>query len=291
MPEHSAPEVWWTGRLLLAGIVASGALGSWAATWEPSPVSAGAATTWSPPSSSAATDPTTTVPATGASWQEVRSSRAAARRAAAALAEQAAERERRQLQRARRADRELAAFVEASDRLRAQARAQARAQVQAQAAAQVRAQAQSARTAPLPAPPSAATTGAWVAPIRAAYRVTATFGQSGSRWSNDHTGLDLAAPSGTPVHAVAAGRVTEAGTAGAYGNKVEVTHADGTRTWYCHLSRIDVAVGQGLGAGTQLGTVGSTGNSTGPHLHLEVRPAGGSAIDPRQALAARGVVV
>lgn len=291
MPEPAAPPVWWTGRLLLAGIVASGALGSWAATYEPAPVSRATAPTWTPPSSTAAPVPATADPggsgAEVSSWHDARSYRASARRAAQAAAARAEERERRMLQRARRADRELAAFVEASDRLRAQAQAQAQVQVQVQAQAQLQAQ---ARTAPVTGL-TGATTGTWVAPIRAGYRVTATFGQSGSRWSNDHTGLDLAAPSGTPVHAVAAGRVTEAGTAGAYGNKVEVTHADGTRTWYCHLSRIDVAVGQALGAGTQLGAVGSTGNSTGPHLHLEVRPAGGSAIDPRRALAARGVVV
>lgn len=129
----------------------------------------------------------------------------------------------------------------------------------------------------------------WVKPLSAAYRITASFGQAGSRWSRDHTGVDLAAPSGTPVASVAAGTVTHAGRAGAYGLKVEVTHADGTETWYAHLSRIDVAVGQSVEQGGSLGAVGSTGNSTGPHLHVELRPGGGGPVDPVEALAARGV--
>ena len=129
----------------------------------------------------------------------------------------------------------------------------------------------------------------WVKPLSAAYRITASFGQAGSRWSRDHTGVDLAAPSGTPVASVAAGTVTHAGRAGAYGLKVEVTHADGTETWYAHLSRIDVTVGQSVEQGGSLGAVGSTGNSTGPHLHVELRPGGGGPVDPVEALAARGV--
>lgn len=132
---------------------------------------------------------------------------------------------------------------------------------------------------------------AWVAPITGEYRVTATFGQSGSLWSRDHTGVDLAATSGTPVVSVAAGTVTSAGDAGAYGMRVEVVHLDGTQTSYSHLSRIDVVEGQTVEGGTALGAVGSTGNSTGPHLHLELEPAGGIAVDPVEALLARGVVI
>lgn len=132
---------------------------------------------------------------------------------------------------------------------------------------------------------------AWVAPISGEYRVTATFGQSGSLWSRDHTGVDLAATSGTPVVSVAAGTVTSAGDAGAYGMRVEVMHLDGTQTSYSHMSRIDVVEGQTVEGGTPLGAVGSTGNSTGPHLHLELEPAGGIAVDPVEALLARGVVI
>lgn len=132
---------------------------------------------------------------------------------------------------------------------------------------------------------------AWVAPIAGDYRVTATFGQSGSLWSKDHTGVDLATTSGTPVVSVAAGTVTSAGDAGAYGMRVEVAHLDGTQTSYSHLSRIDVVEGQSVEGGTALGAVGSTGNSTGPHLHLELQPPGGVAVDPVVALLARGVSI
>ena len=130
----------------------------------------------------------------------------------------------------------------------------------------------------------------WVAPIDGAYRITATFGQAGSLWSSDHTGVDLAAPSGTPVASVAAGTVTAAGDEGAYGLRVEVTHPDGTETSYSHLSRIDVTEGQVVQQGTTVGAVGSTGNSTGPHLHLELR-SGGVPVDPVPALLARGVAL
>jgi murein DD-endopeptidase MepM/ murein hydrolase activator NlpD len=133
--------------------------------------------------------------------------------------------------------------------------------------------------------------GAWVPPLSGEYRITATFGQGGSLWSNDHTGVDLAAPSGTPVASVAAGTVTHTGDAGAYGLRVEVTHADGTETSYSHLSRIDVTEGQVVQQGAMLGAVGSTGNSTGPHLHLELTPAGGVPVDPVQALLAQGVAL
>lgn len=129
----------------------------------------------------------------------------------------------------------------------------------------------------------------WVPPLPPGYRITATFGQGGSLWSNDHTGVDLAAPSGTPVSAVAAGTITTAGSAGAYGLRVEVTHADGTVTSYSHLSRLDVSAGQVVEQGAVVGAVGSTGNSTGPHLHLELKPPGGGPIDPVAALLARGV--
>ena len=131
----------------------------------------------------------------------------------------------------------------------------------------------------------------WVKPIGSGYRITATFGQAGSLWSADHTGVDLAAPTGTPVASVAAGTITDAGDAGAYGSRVEVTHPDGTVTSYSHLSRIDVTVGQPVQPGSVIGAVGSTGNSTGPHLHIELRPDGGSPIDPVHALLARGVVL
>lgn len=119
------------------------------------------------------------------------------------------------------------------------------------------------------------------------YRITATFGNSGARWSSTHTGLDFAAPSGTNVTAVTGGEVVFAGSDGAYGNKIVVQHADGTETWYCHLSGFAVSSGS-VGAGQTIGYVGSTGNSTGPHLHLEVRQ-GGNPIDPAGWLQSKGV--
>ncbi len=120
------------------------------------------------------------------------------------------------------------------------------------------------------------------------YRLTATFGSAGSLWSSDHTGLDFAAPEGTPVLAVGAGVVTEVGYDGAYGAKTVVTLEDGTEVWYCHQSSQSVAPGEQVAAGDVLGAVGSTGNTTGSHLHLEVR-VDGEPVDPELALADWGI--
>jgi murein DD-endopeptidase MepM/ murein hydrolase activator NlpD len=122
------------------------------------------------------------------------------------------------------------------------------------------------------------------------YRLTATFGNAGSLWSSDHTGLDFAAPSGTPLLAIDAGVVTEVGYDGSYGNKTVIALEDGTELWYCHQSTQNVAVGETVSAGDVIGTVGTTGNSTGPHLHLEVR-VNGEPVDPAIALADWGLTV
>ncbi|WP_240641009.1 M23 family metallopeptidase [Nocardioides ferulae] len=143
-------------------------------------------------------------------------------------------------------------------------------------------------TPPTSPPPGIA--APWVLPVTD-YRLTAVFGQTGEYWATSHTGLDFAAPTGTPVVTVDAGTVTFAGTAGAYGLKIEVTHPDGSETWYSHLSRLDVSDGDLLQRGQQIGAVGATGNVTGPHLHLEVRTPAGEAIDPATALAERGAQV
>ena len=121
------------------------------------------------------------------------------------------------------------------------------------------------------------------------YRLTARFGMAGGLWSSNHTGLDMAAPAGTPIVAVANGVITETGSAGAYGNQTIQTLEDGTEIWYCHQTEIGVNPGDRVIGGQQIGTVGSTGNSTGPHLHLEVRPGGGDPVDPYQALVFHGV--
>jgi murein DD-endopeptidase MepM/ murein hydrolase activator NlpD len=121
------------------------------------------------------------------------------------------------------------------------------------------------------------------------YHLTARFGMAGGLWSSNHTGLDFAAPTGTPIFAVANGTITETGSAGAYGNRTIETLADGTELWYCHQNSIGVNVGQAVIGGEQIGEVGSTGNTTGPHVHLEVRPGGGDPVDPFQALVFHGV--
>ncbi|WP_082599926.1 M23 family metallopeptidase [Nocardioides sp. Soil777] len=130
----------------------------------------------------------------------------------------------------------------------------------------------------------------WVAPL-GSYRITGTYGLSSSLWSSTHTGLDLAAPTGTPVMAVSSGQVSEAGWAGSYGYRTIVTATDGTQIWYCHQSRIDVEAGQSVDRAQQIGLVGATGNVTGAHLHIEVRPGGGDPVDPYAALMDRGVLL
>jgi murein DD-endopeptidase MepM/ murein hydrolase activator NlpD len=127
-----------------------------------------------------------------------------------------------------------------------------------------------------------------VLPVRG-YTLTARFGQGGGRWAHNHTGLDFAAPIGTPIHSVMAGRVTFAGFAGAYGRQVQVRHANGTVTSYSHMSRFTVSVGNFVRAGGQVGAIGVTGNTTGPHVHLEVRPHGGAPINPEPWLRAHGL--
>ena len=110
----------------------------------------------------------------------------------------------------------------------------------------------------------------------------------GSRWGRLHAGIDLAAGTGAPISAVAAGTVVSAGSEGGYGRVVRLQHDDGTVTLYAHLSELLVTPGQRVAAGTSLGREGSTGNSTGPHLHFEVR-VGGVPVDPALWLRARGV--
>lgn len=99
----------------------------------------------------------------------------------------------------------------------------------------------------------------------------------------NHPGFDLAAPTGTQVNAAAGGTVVHAGPAGTYGNLVTVRHDNGFETRYAHLSEVDVKVGDTVQAGQDVGKVGTTGYSTGPHLHFEVRKDG-QAIDPAPLL-------
>ena len=101
--------------------------------------------------------------------------------------------------------------------------------------------------------------------------------------SQFHHGLDLAAPAGTPIRAVAAGRVSFSGWAGGYGNLVEIAHGAGWTTRYAHAQTRVVQVGQRVQAGETLASVGTTGLSTGPHLHFEIRQDGASQ-DPARWL-------
>ncbi len=98
----------------------------------------------------------------------------------------------------------------------------------------------------------------------------------------DHKGLDIAVPQGTPIQAAKAGKVVHAGDGGGYGNLVVIQHDDGTYSKYAHQSQINVKVGQEVAAGDVIGKVGSTGDSTGPHLHFEVRRGSpnGEVLDP-----------
>ncbi|MBF6334594.1 peptidoglycan DD-metalloendopeptidase family protein [Nocardia abscessus] len=122
------------------------------------------------------------------------------------------------------------------------------------------------------------------------YRITSHYGPRGGK---HHGGLDLAAPSGTPIYAATGGTVVKAGNFGdGYGYQVRIRSADGTETIYAHQTpgSIRVQTGQRVAAGTVIGAVGSTGNSTGPHLHYEVR-RNGRAVEPVAYLASQGVRV
>lgn len=123
----------------------------------------------------------------------------------------------------------------------------------------------------------------------ASYRLSAGFGLTGPLWEAEHGGQDFGASTGETIVAVAAGVVTEVAHAGPYGLRTIVTLADGTEVWYCHQTDVIVYPGQVVDVADPVGTVGSTGNSTGPHLHLEVRPDGGSPVDPMDWLRASGL--
>ncbi|MEU1275259.1 M23 family metallopeptidase [Streptomyces sp. NPDC005799] len=133
----------------------------------------------------------------------------------------------------------------------------------------------------------------FVAPISNSY-VSTGYKASSSLWSSgSHTGIDFHAATGTTVHAVGYGTVVQTGWGGAYGNQIVIKMNDGTYTQYGHLSSIGVSVGQKVVTGQQIGLSGSTGNTTGPHLHFEARttPEYGSDIDPVAYLRSHGVNV
>ncbi|MFZ3472014.1 M23 family metallopeptidase [Streptomyces sp. 4.24] len=139
--------------------------------------------------------------------------------------------------------------------------------------------------------------GLWDKPL-SKYTLSATFGKGGSMWSHKHSGQDFAVPVGTPVDAVSAGTVVKAGPNGggdgpAYGNAIVIKHANNTYSQYAHLSKIQVKIGQKVSKDTQIALSGNTGNSSGPHLHFEIRttPNYGSAVNPVSFLRGVGVTV
>ncbi|MGW0498006.1 transglycosylase family protein [Streptomyces sp. NPDC003007] len=137
---------------------------------------------------------------------------------------------------------------------------------------------------------STATRQGLVAPVSAS--LGTPYRKAGSAWSKGyHTGVDFPVPTGTTVKSVAAGSVVSAGWGGSYGYQVVIRHGDGRYSQYAHLSAISVRDGQSVSAGQRIGRSGSTGNSSGPHLHFEVRTGSGfgSDVDPVAYLRAGGV--
>ncbi|MFJ8134046.1 M23 family metallopeptidase [Streptomyces hydrogenans] len=160
-------------------------------------------------------------------------------------------------------------------------------------AAQVKAAAKKAAAKPV----AAKKAKGWVKPVTA-YALSASFNQGGAMWAHKHSGQDFAVPVGTTVKAAGAGTVVKAGPNGggdgpAYGNAIVVKHANGTYSQYAHLSKIKVHIGQKVAAGQKIALSGNTGNSSGPHLHFEIRttPNYGSAINPAAFLRTHGVSI
>ena len=125
----------------------------------------------------------------------------------------------------------------------------------------------------------------WVLPVEH-YRLTGRFGDVSGLWHTVHTGLDFAAPYGTPIHAIASGVVVSTAYDGSYGNKTVIRLPSGTTLWYCHQSAFGVHPGEQVEAGQVIGRIGTTGNTTGPHVHVEVHPHGGAPVDPYRVLRA-----
>lgn len=111
-------------------------------------------------------------------------------------------------------------------------------------------------------------------------RITSRYGESSSLRRSTHTGLDIACVTGTDIKVVANGTVTFAGRKGSYGNLIIVDHGNGVETWYGHCSKLYAKVGDSVNAGDVIAAVGSTGNSTGPHLHFEIR-IDGNCVNPQ----------
>ncbi|MBQ2938565.1 MAG: peptidoglycan DD-metalloendopeptidase family protein [Clostridia bacterium] len=125
--------------------------------------------------------------------------------------------------------------------------------------------------------------GIKIAVLPVSGKISSRYGVSSRIRSSTHTGLDIAAPKGTPIKVIADGTITSAKYTGSYGNLVKVQHENGVESWYAHASKINVTVGQKVKAGDVIALVGSTGNSTGAHLHLEIR-IDGEHVNPQNYL-------
>ncbi|MFF8381068.1 M23 family metallopeptidase [Streptomyces sp. NPDC015661] len=186
---------------------------------------------------------------------------------------------------AEKAAAEAAAKEAAAEKAAADAKAKAEAEAKAKAEAEARAKAEAAAEAERLAQLAAS----YSLPV-SSYTLTATYMQAGSMWSSGyHTGLDFAAPTGTPLKAVHGATVKSAGWSGSYGYRIVLELEDGTEVWYCHLSSMLVSAGQTVSTGETIGRVGATGNVTGAHLHMEVHTAGGDGIDPAAWLRSKGL--
>ena len=120
-------------------------------------------------------------------------------------------------------------------------------------------------------------------PLKVRPLITSRFGERSRSRRSSHTGLDLATSLGTPIYPIAGGKVTFAGNQGSYGKMIIIDHGNGIQSWYAHCNSLNVGVGSSVTTDTLIATVGSTGNSTGPHLHLEIR-VNGSAVNPQNYL-------
>ncbi|MCP3822333.1 M23 family metallopeptidase [Streptomyces sp. A3M-1-3] len=180
----------------------------------------------------------------------------------------------------------------------AQAEAQAKAAAVAKQAAQAKKAAEVKKAALAKKAKKAkkkAANPAWTNPV-AKYTLSASFGLGGNMWSQKHSGQDYAVPVGTSVKAAGSGTVVKAGPNGggdgpAYGNAVVIKHSNGKYSQYAHLSKIKVSIGQKVKTNQQIALSGNTGNSSGPHLHFEIRttPNYGSAVNPVAFLRSAGV--
>ncbi|MFD7031295.1 M23 family metallopeptidase [Streptomyces sp. NPDC059917] len=207
----------------------------------------------------------------------------------AAAATARAEAERTAQQAAAEEAKQKQAATEEAARAKAEAKAKAEEEAKAKAAAAQQRSADAGPAASGPSGSTAATTGGYALPT-SAYTLTSHYGDAGSMWSSGmHTGLDFAAPTGTPVKAVHDGKIISAGWSGSYGYRIVLQLSDGTEVWYCHLSSMSVTSGT-VSTGETIGRVGATGNVTGPHLHLEVRTDGATR-DPLAWLQGKGLNV